>query len=440
MAATYNFQPYESGENLKRIAEMLDGGFVALIAENSNVSFIQNALKRFEQAALDTGAGMVYSDYYQKFDKEEKLMQTIEYQQGSLRDDFDFGKVLFFDAKLFKECVLDHDSDFKFAGLYDLRLRVSEKAPIFHLNEPLYVVDNKEIINNEKQQFAYVDAKNQEVQKEMEVAVIQHLKRINAIINHKKLKKVKLKMQPFEYEASVIIPVKNREKTIYDCINSALNQKTNFRYNIIAVDNFSDDYTAGYIKTMAKQADKEIVLLTPDEQNLNIGGCWNIAVNHAKCGRFAVQLDSDDMYKDENTLQRIVDEFYKQQCAMLIGSYSMVNQYLELIPPFEVKHLEWTAENGMNNALRVNGFGAPRAFFTPIIRQIQFPNVGYGEDYATALRISREWKVGRIFDSVYLCRRWQNNSDAGITAEKLNTYNFYKDKIRTIELAARIKG
>jgi hypothetical protein len=439
MTETYSFEPFESVENLKKIAEKLNSSFVVLMAKNCKISFIQNAVKRFEQAALYMRAGMVYADYYQKFDNEKKLMQTIDYQRGSLRDDFDFGNVLFFDAKLFRECVLAQDNDFRFAGLYDLRLRISEKAPIFHLNEPLYVVNNKEVIDNEKQQFAYINIKNQNMQIEMETAVTQHLKRINALVNYKKLKKIKFETQAFEYEASIIIPVKNREETIYDCITSAINQKTNFPYNIIAVDNFSTDHTANYIKIMATKTDREIVLLTPDEQNIGIGGCWNIAINHAKCGRFAVQLDSDDMYKDENVLQRIVYEFYKQQCAMLIGSYSTVNHCHEPIPPFDVKHLEWTAENGMNNALRINGFGAPRAFFTPIVRQIQFPNVSYGEDYAMALRISREWKIGRIFDSIYICRRWQNNSDADITTDKLNVYNLYKDRIRTMELMARIK-
>jgi hypothetical protein len=429
-----------SEANLKKIAEDLSTDFVVLIGEDCEISFLQNGLLRFVQIALDTGAGMLYSDFYQNYNGEQKFIPTIEYQSGSLRDDFYFGSIVFFDAKILKRCVLEQNNGFNFAALYDLRLRVSEISSIFHIGEPLYVSTKKEIISNETKQFAYVDTKNQKVQTEMEIAVTQHLRRLNAFVEPN-FKKVNFDMEHFELEASVIIPVKNREETICDAINSALKQKTSFDFNIIVIDNCSTDNTTKIINTLAEEnRNKNVVHIIPEEKNLGIGGCWNVAVNCSECGKFAVQLDSDDIYENEYTLQRIVDEFYLQQSAMIIGSYTMVNFDLQRIPPGVIRHLEWTETNGMNNGLRLNGFGAPRAFFTPIIRQLQFPNVSYGEDYAVALRISREYKTGRIFDSIYLCRRWDSNSDANISIERLNSYNFYKDKIRTIELNARISN
>ena len=152
------------------------------------------------------------------------------------------------------------------------------------------------------------------------------------------------------------------------------------------------------------------------------------------CGRFAIQLDSDDLYINHHVLQRIVDTFHEHQCAMVIGSYKMVNFKLEEIPPGIIDHKEWTPDNGRNNALRVNGLGAPRAFYTPLLRQIRIPNVSYGEDYATALAISREY---RIYEPLYLCRRWEGNSDADLNIQRVNANNYYKDKIRMIEILAR---
>ena len=271
----------------------------------------------------------------------------------------------------------------------------------------------------------------------MEKACTAHLKRIGALLTGNP-KSVNLESESFDCEASIIIPVRNRQKTIADAIHSALGQQTNFKFNVLVVDNFSTDDTGNIIDRIAHTY-SNVFKITPDNDNLGIGGCWQLAINHSLCGKFAVQLDSDDIYQSPHTLQRIVDEFYRQRCAMLIGSYTITDFELNPIPPYLIDHAEWTDDNGRNNALRINGLGAPRAFFTPIIREIGFPNVSYGEDYAVGLRISREWKIDRIYDSVYLCRRWENNSDTGISLETLNRYNFYKDKIRTIELLSRIK-
>ena len=461
-----------SSEILKEIAKQTSSQYLALITKLPKVEISEDALQRFAQVANDTKAGMLYADYYKVSAEKRELIPTIEYQEGSLRDDFDFGNVLFFDANLFKQIVENQQNNYKFAALYDLRLKIPK---IFHINEPLYdvlschcgldpqslekqpIAASAAMTNN--QQFAYVDVKNISVQQEMEKAVTKHLKNIGALLTPETLCHCVFDTQSpddFEFEASIIIPVKNREKTIFDAIKSAYSQKTNFKFNIIVVDNHSTDKTTEIIKAgHFDQREKSpannnrflpsvemtapIVHITPTRRDLNIGGCWNEAVNHPKCGKFAVQLDSDDVYINENVLQKIVDEFYSQCCAMLIGSYTLVNFDYEKIPPGDITHAEWTEQNGMNNALRINGLGAPRCFYTPIIRKIGFPNVSYGEDYAVGLRICRDYKIGRIYDSLYLCRRWDSNSDANIDIKKLNEFNLYKDKIRTIELLARKK-
>lgn len=237
----------------------------------------------------------------------------------------------------------------------------------------------------------------------------------------------------------MIIPVKNRVKTIDDAIRSVLGQETGFRYNIIVVDNHSDDGTTELLQQLSAQH-PELIHYIPPRHDLGIGGCWNEAVMHPSCGKFAVQLDSDDLYIDSRVLETIVRNFYAQNCAMLVGSYRMVNFKLEEIPPGIIDHREWTPENGHNNALRINGLGAPRAFYTPVIRELKFPNVSYGEDYAVGLAISGEYRIGRIYEPLYLCRRWDENSDASLDIQRLNTYNSYKDKLRTLEIAKRISG
>lgn len=426
-----------STKELTNIANTATTEWLFLQTEAGEVEFLPQAEKRFIDIAEATGAAMVYSDYYQITEDGKNPITTIEYQRGSLRDDFNFGAVILLNTGILKKITTHTSEDYEFAGLYDIRLKISETSSIFRIAEPLYLLTPVSATEAESRHFAYIDKKNRNVQIDMEKACTAHLKRIGALLTGNP-KSVNLESENFDCEASIIIPVRNRQKTIADAIHSALGQQTNFKFNVLVVDNFSTDDTGNIIDRIANTY-RNVIKITPDNDNLGIGGCWQLAINHSLCGKFAVQLDSDDIYQSPHTLQRIVDEFYRQRCAMLIGSYTITDFELNPIPPYLIDHAEWTDDNGRNNALRINGLGAPRAFFTPIIREIGFPNVSYGEDYAVGLRISREWKIGRIYDSVYLCRRWENNSDTGISLETLNRYNFYKDKIRTIELLRRIK-
>lgn len=241
--------------------------------------------------------------------------------------------------------------------------------------------------------------------------------------------------EDFQYEASVIIPVRNRVRTIDDAIRSVLEQETSFPFNLIIIDNHSTDGTSEIIEHY--QNNSKVIHLIPERTDLGIGGCWNLGINHPQCGRFAVQLDSDDLYSSPNTLQTIVDKFHQEQCAMVIGSYRMTDFALQTLPPGVIDHNEWTDENGHNNALRINGLGAPRAFYTPLLRQIRVPNTSYGEDYALGLAFSRNYRIGRIYDVLYLCRRWEGNSDAALSIEKVNLNNSYKDSLRTLEIKIR---
>ena len=426
-----------STKELTNIANTATTEWLFLQTEAGEVEFLPQAEKRFIDIAEATGAAMVYSDYYQITEDGKNPITTIEYQRGSLRDDFNFGAVILLNTGILKKITTHTPEDYEFAGLYDIRLKISETSSIFRIAEPLYLLTPVSATEAESRHFAYIDKKNRNVQIDMEKACTAHLKRIGALLTDNP-KSVNLESESFDCEASIIIPVRNRQKTIADAIHSALGQQTNFKFNVLVVDNFSTDDTGNIIDRISHTY-SNVIKITPDNDNLGIGGCWQLAINHSLCGKFAVQLDSDDIYQSPHTLQRIVDEFYRQRCAMLIGSYTITDFELNPIPPYLIDHAEWTDDNGRNNALRINGLGAPRAFFTPIIREIGFPNVSYGEDYAVGLRISREWKIGRIYDSVYLCRRWENNSDTGISLETLNRYNFYKDKIRTIELLRRIK-
>lgn len=426
-----------STKELISIANTATTEWLFLQTEAGEIEFLPQAEKRFIEIAEATGAAMVYSDYYQITEDGKNPITTIEYQRGSLRDDFNFGAVILLNTGILKKITTHTPEDYEFAGLYDIRLKISETSSIFRIAEPLYLLTPVSATEGESRHFAYIDKKNRNVQIDMEKACTAHLKRIGALLTGNP-KSVNLDCEGFDCEVSIIIPVRNRQKTIADAIHSALGQQTNFKFNVLVVDNFSTDDTGNIIDRIAHTY-SNVFKITPDNDNLGIGGCWQLAINHGLCGKFAVQLDSDDIYQSPHTLQRIVDEFYRQRCAMLIGSYTITDFELNPIPPYLIDHAEWTDDNGRNNALRINGLGAPRAFFTPIIREIGFPNVSYGEDYAVGLRISREWKIGRIYDSVYLCRRWENNSDTGISLETLNRYNFYKDKIRTIELLRRIK-
>jgi hypothetical protein len=352
-----------------------------------------------------------------------------------VRDDFDFGALLAIQTKALQQAVAETNDEYLFSGLYNVRLKISQQHEILRLNEYLYYETEEESLTSEEKQFDYVDPRNRAVQLEKEKVCTEHLKRIDAWLPPV-FQPVFLDEIAFEQEASVIIPVKNRVRTIEDAIRSVQIQKTDFKFNLIIIDNHSTDGTSQLIAQYA-QKDQRILHLIPDETDLGIGGCWNVGVEHPLCGKFAVQLDSDDVYNDENTLSKIVNAFYEQQCAMVVGSYMITDFDLKMIPPGIIDHREWTDENGRNNALRINGLGAPRAFYTPILRQIKVPNTSYGEDYALGLAFSRNYRIGRIYDVLYLCRRWEDNSDASLDIDRLNANNSYKDKLRTIEILAR---
>lgn len=429
---------YKSTDTFRKISENLNSEFVALLLEGNQIIPAEFMFDRILKIFYNTNAAFIYSDYYEQENNSLKIHPTIEYQFGSLRDDFDFGEFVVIKSSFFKEAVSKMNVDYKFAAFYDLRLKISQLGSIFHIPEFLYTINKSDIIGSIDKHFAYVDPKNREVQIEYEKVCTNHLSALNALVGPK-FNSINFTSTGFSVEASVIIPVKNRSKTISDAINSVLSQKTNFDFNLIIVNNHSTDGTTDIINNFSKK-DKRIIHIIPDRKDLGIGGCWNLAIHSKYCGKFAIQLDSDDIYKDENTIQIIVDTFYKEKCAMVIASYQITDFNLNELPPGLIDHREWTEVNGPNNALRINGLGAPRAFYTPIIREINFPNVSYGEDYAVGLEISRQYKIGRIYNSLYLCRRWEDNTDAILDLNKINQNNFYKDKIRTIELFARMKN
>jgi hypothetical protein len=433
---TLILKDYTGSGELKNFASGLHSDYTFILLNNGDIDFIQYAFERFIETAEATNAGIVYSDFYEIKEGINSAHTLIDYQPGSLRDDFDFGNFLLIKTEALKKAVSKMTKDYKFAGLYDLRLKISQDYSIIRIPEFLYSITKKVAIEKGKKQFEYVDPKNREMQVEMEDAVTNHLKEIGAYLKPE-FDEIRFDSEDFKYEASIVIPVKNRVKTIGEAIESALNEKTNFNYNIIVVDNYSNDSTTEKIKSFAEK-DKRILHIIPERKELGIGGCWNEAVHHSECGRFVCQLDSDDLYKDENTLQTIIDAFYKEKAPMIIGSYILTDFNLnEIIPPGLIDHKEWTDYNGRNNALRINGLGAPRAFYTPLIRKIKFPDVSYGEDYAVSLAISRNYRIGRIYEPIYYCRRWEGNSDAKLSLEKQNQHNFYKDRIRTFEIFAR---
>lgn len=399
---------------------------------------IRVEMTRFDAllASVPEDASMIYSHYCKSIDGVVTEAPTIDYFAGSLRNDFDFGSMLLFRTAVLKEYLAEGLDEYRYAGLYQLRLAASRNGRIHHHCDYLYTECESDTRKSGEKQFDYVNPAQREVQVEMEKVCTHHLKAIGAWLPPCKYNGIDLSAGDFPVEASVVIPVLNRRSTIADAIGSVLKQKTTFPFNIIVVDNHSTDGTGEIIDSFN---DSRVLHLIPERKDLGIGGCWNMAVNSAHCGRFAVQLDSDDLYSDGNTLQRVVDEFYNQQCAMLVGTYRICDFELNTLPPGIIDHREWTEENGRNNALRINGLGAPRAFFTPVIREIGFPNVSYGEDYAVGLAISRNYRIGRIYDVLYLCRRWGGNSDAALSHEKVNAHNLYKDSLRTAEVEARME-
>lgn len=426
----------KSSATMKQIAQKATSDYVLLYQKDSALQLGYFALDRMVNLADDSGAGMLYSDSYRIIDGVKKIHPVITYQAGSLRDDFDFGALLLFNTAAFKAAVSAMTAGYAFAGLYDLRLKISQQHDITHVNEYLYSEIETDDRKSGEKLFDYVDPKNRSVQLEMENACTDHLKKNGAYLAPQ-FKDVAFSENNFPVEASVIIPVFNRIRTIEDAIRSVLSQKCNFDFNLIIIDNHSTDGTTEAIRKY--EADPRLIHLIPERFDLGIGGCWNVGVQDMRCGKFAVQLDSDDVYSGETSLQTIVDAFYEQQCAMVVGTYRMTDFNMETIPPGIIDHKEWTPDNGRNNALRINGFGAPRAFYTPMLRKIKVPNTSYGEDYALGLYFSREYRIGRIYDVLYLCRRWEDNSDAALDVVKLNGHNTYKDRIRTWEVEARRK-
>lgn len=425
----------ESSNTIVSIAENTDADYVMICTRHTTIGWGNNTLERFLRVADDTDAVMVYADHYKMVEGKMEKHPVIDYQSGSLRDDFDFGSLWCIKAQALADYIAQPDrEEYQFAALYDLRLYLSRVGEIFHLNEFLYSEAELDTRKSGEKQFDYVNPRNREVQIEMEKACTQHLGKVGALIDTTFYRQPDFGEQDFEYEASVIIPVFNREKTVADAVKSALGQKASFKFNVIVVNNHSTDRTGEILDELKVD---NLIQIVPERTDLGIGGCWNEAINSSFCGKFAVQLDSDDLYSSSKTLQKIVDAFYKQKAAMIIGSYRMCDFDLNTLPPGLIDHKEWTDENGCNNALRINGLGAPRAFFTPLVRQIQFPNTSYGEDYALGLAFSRRYRIGRIYDELYLCRRWGGNSDAALSVEKVNANNLYKDRLRTMELKAR---
>lgn len=429
-------------ETLRSIAEAVSEKFILIYTKDRPLEMGLFALDRILAIAEDTGADMLYADHYKMVTGADgttvrKKHPLIACQKGALRDDFDFGSVLVFRSSSFKRAVRAMETDYEFGALYDLRLRMKN---IVHINECLYTEIETDSRKSGEKLFDYVDPKNRDVQIEMEKVCTSHLKRIGAWLEPK-FREPDINDFPradFKVTASVVIPVFNRIRTVKDAVESALSQICDFPYNVIVVDNHSSDGTTELLEEMAA-GDERLVHIVPARTDLGIGGCWNLAVHSENCGEYAVQLDSDDVYSGTDTLQKVVDAFRQQKCAMVVGTYQMTDFQMNPIPPGVIDHKEWTEDNGRNNALRVNGLGAPRAFWTPLLRTINLPNTSYGEDYALGLRISREYRIGRIYDVLYCCRRWDGNSDAALDIDRVNANNQYKDRIRTWELEARIR-
>ena len=431
--------PFNSTEALREIAKTVGGTYFIIYTKPHPLEMGEFAVERMTAVADDMSADMVYADHYELVVGEDgkelrRKHPLIECQKGALRNDFDFGSVLLFRTSSFKAAVDAMDKDWKWGALYDLRLRMDR---IVHINEYLYTEVETDLRKSGEKQFDYVDPRNREVQIEMEKICTDHLKRIGGYLEPVFKDPQPADDQVFPVTATVVIPVFNRIRTVRDAVESALSQECDFPFNVIVVDNHSTDGTTGLLEEIAAK-DERLIHVVPSRNDLGIGGCWNQAVHHEKCGEFAVQLDSDDVYSGTDTLTKIVNAFREQKCAMVVGTYQMTDFSMNPIPPGIIDHREWTEDNGRNNALRINGLGAPRAFWTPLLRTINLPNTSYGEDYALGLRISREYRIGRIYDVLYCCRRWEGNSDAALEIDKINANNLYKDRVRTWELEARI--
>ena len=423
-----------STHTLQRIAAQCIGDYILLYTHAGDLHIGYRAIERMLRTAIESGADWVYSHRHVVKQGERIAVPTNEYQEGSVRDDFDFGPLVLIRTEAVRSFLATRPEAMSHAALYQLRLYISRTGRLVHVDEYLYTEHEQDTRTSGQKQFDYVDPRNRQIQIEMEQACTAHLRATGAFVDHRTLKGIDTAAGTFPYEATVVIPVKNRAKTIGDAVRSVLSQETDFAFNLIVVDNHSTDGTA---EILSRLASRQLTIVVPDRDDLGIGGCWDLAIRHPQCGRYAVQLDSDDLYSDTHTLQRIVDTFRREHCAMVVGSYRLCNFALEPLPPGVIDHREWTEENGMNNALRINGLGAPRAFYTPVIREIGFPNVSYGEDYAVGIAISRQYRLGRIYEPIYLCRRWEGNSDAALSPERVAAHNHYKDSLRTQELRAR---
>ena len=425
-----------STEALQRLANNTTGDFLLLYTHNGHLTLGYRAVERMLRTAIESQADWVYSHRHIVKQGEILAVPTNEYQEGSVRDDFDFGPLVLIRTEVLRQFLATEHEAMQHAALYQLRLYISRTGRLVHINEYLYTEHEQDTRTSGEKQFDYVDPRNRQIQLEMERACTAHLKAVGAFVDYRTLQDIDIEAGVFPYEATVIIPVKNRVKTIGDAVRSVLKQETNFPFNLIVVDNHSTDGTTELL-TQLKAQNSQLTIVVPKRNDLGIGGCWDLAIRHEQCGRYAVQLDSDDLYSDTHTLQNIIDAFRKERCAMVVGSYRLCNFALETLPPGVIDHREWTEENGMNNALRINGLGAPRAFYTPVIREIGFPNVSYGEDYAVGIAISRQYRLGRIYEPIYLCRRWEGNSDAALSPERVAAHNHYKDSLRTQEIRAR---
>lgn len=426
----------ESVERYKQVALYANTPFTLICTQVQDLEFGYMALERMCDYLSAPQCSMVYADHYKTIKGERTPHPVIDYQLGSVRDDFDFGSLLMFRTDYLKRAIneIEAEKEYQHSALYALRLALSRYGELTHIREFLYTETEIDLRKSGEKQFDYVDPRNRQVQIEREEVFTRHLKKIGAYLKPGMMT-VDLKEGEFSHEASIIIPVRNRARTINDAIRSVLEQETSFPFNLIIIDNHSTDGTSEIIEQYKN--DNRVIHLIPERTDLGIGGCWNLGINHPQCGRFAIQLDSDDLYSSPHTVRTIVDKFYKEQCAMVIGSYRMTDFTLQTLPPGVIDHKEWTDENGHNNALRINGLGAPRAFFTPLLRKIRVPNTSYGEDYALGLAFSRQYRIGRIYDVLYLCRRWEGNSDAALSIEKINQNNNYKDSLRTLEIKLR---
>lgn len=431
-----------STKTLQSIAKQCTAEYILLYTHAGNLKMGYRTVERMLRTAIESHADWVYSHRHVVKQGETIAVPTNEYQEGSVRDDFDFGPLVLIRTEAVREFLATEPEAMQYAALYQLRLYISRTGQLVHINEYLYTEHEQDTRTSGEKQFDYVDPRNRQIQIEMERACTTHLKEIGAFVDYRNLQTIDTEAGDFPYEATVIIPVKNRAKTIGDAVHSVLEQETDFPFNLIVVDNHSTDGTTELLEQLSgdnrqQTTDCKITHIIPNRTDLGIGGCWDLAIRHEQCGRYAVQLDSDDLYSDPHTLQRIVDAFRRERCAMVVGSYRLCNFALETLPPGVIDHREWTEENGMNNALRINGLGAPRAFYTPVIREIGFPNVSYGEDYAVGIAISRTYRLGRIYEPIYLCRRWEGNSDAALSPERVAAHNHYKDSLRTQEIRAR---